>query len=878
MTRKTPVWRRYLRFWGADVAADVDEELRFHVEMRVEEYVARGMTEEEARRAVMERLGDVDAARAECIALGKVREKSERQADFLDGLRADVRFALRSLARTPGWTAVALLTIALGVGATTTVLSVADRLVVRPIPYPDASRVFVLRRMAVIGERDARWPLPAAAVDELRDNARSIEATAPFGRATGQLGAGPDTITVHAAVIDTGFLAFAGAHPIAGRNFTAEESLPDGPGVMLLAEDFWRRQYGGSHDVIGKVVRLNSRPRTIIGVLPASLALPDLNIQRPDIWIPFRPNQGSLGVAVRLSRDVSAKVATDELTGILERSHVDDFPPPNGAPWRLQLSRPGDDLHFRQALLMLTGAVVLLLLVACTNVAHLLLARGAARQRELAVRHALGAARPRLLRQLITESVVLAMMGGALAALMGWAGLRLLAAARPANLVPLSYVSMHRGVISLASALAVAAGLAVGLVSALRSAHRDLGTSLRMGASTTPLAGRRLRAVLVVGEVALSATLLVGALLLIHTVFDLQRTPLGFDPRGIYGVRFDARGPVTTENRSAFAALLRERSAGMPGVGSVTTAALVLPLATAVSKLETPEHPSNGGPPGSTHLSYVERDYFSTMGIPLLAGRTFDDGSAARNEVIVSRSLADELWPDGIAVGRRFRNTFSGPILPPTPWLTVIGVVPDVVANLLQDAAEPTLYRPAGGEDGFPQVTVIVRLHGEDAGAQLKELATLAGPSWSKPSIENVRETLDESMAGPRFTMRVLVVFAALGVLLAAIGLFGVISYNVGQRTREIGVRMTLGATRGSIARLVVGDGVRLALLGIAVGLLGAVAATRLIQNLLYGVPRLDPFAFGLGATLLLVVSAAACVVPMLRATGVDPAIAVRSE
>lgn len=878
---KTPAWRRYLRFWGADVADDVDEELRFHIEMRVDEYVARGMTEDEARRAVMERLGDLDAARAECIALGKVREKHARQADFLDGLRADLRFAFRSLARTPGWTVVALLTIALGIGATTTVFHVADTLLIRPLPYPGSSRVYIAWRTFAVDGETAFSGVPLAAVREWRESSRSIEAAVPFSRAHGLLGTGPDAMTMDAAVVDTAFLAFAGVRPLIGRNFTAEETSPGGPGALILTEELWHTQYGGSPDVIGKVVQFKGELRTIVGVTPASLTIPDFRAEAADVLLPLvltpgRPHWG--GVMVRLRHGISRDLAEAELGAISKRTGImtEKAVP---MPMELRLTRPQDRLRIRQALVMLTGAVALLLLVACTNVAHLLLARGVARQRELAVRHALGAGRARLVHQLVTESVVLATIGGALAAVVGWGGLELLTALRPERLVALTHVPARHGVFDVAAVLAITCGLVIGLLAALRSAHHHLGTSLRGGASSMSTDGRRLRSALVVGEVALSTTLLVGALLLIHAVFDLQHTRLGFDASDLYAVTFPMREGKTPAESAAFGALLRERAERIPGSGQMTLAVGAPGIGNfiALSAFETPGHPTIGIAPQGTEQNFVAPDYFSVMGMPLIAGRTFDNGSAARNEVIVNSSLAHQLWPDSDAIGRRFRNTVRRPDRPAEEWQTVIGIVPDVVRSLMEPASQPAVYRPLSATEER-QIALLVRVRREDAAALLGSFAASVSPGPSKPVIENVRQKLEKSIAEQRFTMCVLVALAALGVLLAAVGLFGVISYNVGQRTREIGVRMTLGATRASIARLVVGDGIRLALLGTAVGLLGSVAATRLIRGLLHGVSPLDPFSFGLGALLLLAISVVACAAPMLRATAVDPVVAVRAE
>ena len=886
--KQTPSWRRYLRFWRNDIVEDVDDELRFHTHMRVAEYVAKGLSEEDARRAVAERLGDVDVAKAQCVEQGEIRERHARNADFLEGVRADIRFALRSLAHAPGWTAIALLTIGLGVGATTTVFTVADALLVRPFPYRDASRVYIASRSFTVEGRTIPSRLPSGILPVWREYARTIESAVQYaGGNPSWMATSRDSVQVTLATMDSGFMAFAGIHPLIGRNFDAAEMTQGGPGAIVLDERFWRQYYGGSRDVIGSVVRIEGKPYAVVGVVPASFFIPEFRGERADVYAALpQVADGRASYLVRLRPGVTPKVATEELETLLENAHVFDLKPLPG-PMPLHLTRPQDWLGIRQALVMLTAAVALLLLVACTNVAHLLLARGATRQRELAVRHALGAGRSRLIRQLVTESAVLALLGGTLAVLTGWAGLHLVSALRPPSMVALTYVSADGRVLVIAAALAILAGIGVGLLAGLKTARRDLATTLRSGTTSTSLGGRRLRGALVVGEVALSGTLLVGALLLIHSLFELQRTNLGFDARELYAVSFVPNNKQAAAARAELEARLRDPALQASVVEGVTIGGVPGPRSDKrIGRYETPDRPASETDATQVTDQYlVAPDYFATMRIPLLAGHTFDNGSPARHEVIISETLARATWPDGRAVGHVMRNAMSrthGPNEhgPNEPWQTVIGVVPDVATSLLDGPGHPALYQPidsTGGVGAFGILPVIVRLRGENATSRLEQLARSVHPR-GETTISNVRDAIDGTLAEPRFTMRILVAFASLGVLLAAIGLFGVISYTVSQRTREIGVRMTLGASRGSIARLVVGDGVRLALLGILVGLAGAVAGTRLIQGLLYGVPGVDPFALGGGAIVLLAVTVVACAVPMWRATGVDPVISVRAE
>src|SRR4051812_23086616 len=798
------------------------------------------------------------------------RSPTWRRYRLLDSLHADVRYALRSLGRAPGWTAVALLTIALGIGATTAGFRVADSLLVRPMRYRDASRVFVFRRLFDLGNRQATAPFAPIVVRAFREHARSVEAVAPLRAQSGELSAGADTMRVEVAMIDSAFLPLAGVHPIIGRNFTAAESVPNGPAVMLLGEDLWRRQYGAAHDVIGKVVQLSGQSTTIVGVVPASLSLPELRRAKAAVWVPYQEDVVD-AVAVRLKPGVSREAALEELTGIVKQS-AEDKPWWRDIRYHVRLVRPQELLEFRQALAMLTGAVALLLLVACTNVAHLLLARGAARQRELAIRHALGAGRKRLVRQLVTETLVIAAIGGALAMPVAWAALHLLQALRPESLVALSYVQGDRGIVTMSAVLAIAAGLAIGVGSALRSARRDLALALRANMSGMAT-GRRLRGALVVGEIALSATLLVGALLLIHALYDLERKQLGFDASGLYSITFrrSQGGPsVATTNAGA----ILERALH---IRTVERAAVATAGGGAIATFETSTRRAPNEAPAATGMTAIGPEYFSVMGMPLLAGRMFDNESAVRHEVIVNATLARMLSPDANPLGIRFRNT--RPIAFAKDWLTVIGVAPDVVDNLLARAPQPQIYAPFGdSRASMGDVVLYVKLRAEPSIESLTRFAESMQPSGTKPVIANVRQRIDDSAAEPRFAMRIMTMFAALGVVLAAIGLYGVISYTVGQRTREIGVRMTLGASRSSIARLVVGECVRLAVIGIGIGLAGALAGTRLIQGLLYGVPRVDPFAFSAGAAALLAVAIIACVVPTWRATRVDPVVAVRAE
>jgi putative ABC transport system permease protein len=879
--RNPAAWRRYLRFWGSNIPDDVDAEIAFHMEMRIDEYVARGMTRADARRAVLDRLGDVDSAKAESIRVLDAGARDARNASVLESLAGDFAFAVRSLRRSPGWTTVVLLTIALGVGATTAVFSVADSLLLRPLDYPDASHVVVISREVILGSRSVMGPMRLDAVHAWQAGVRTLEQIQPFSRTEVQLGAGADASTIDAGVIDTGFFAFAGAHPIIGRAFTAADILPNSQKVLLLSEGLWRSRFGAARDVVGTTTQIGSETYTIVGVAPATLMLPELDLPRSDVWLPFvvHPNERTTSLLARTASGGSAVAAAAELQAILDRTGLD---PMAGLTTAMSVRRPTDTFGFRRALLMLSGAVALLLLVSCINLAHLLLARGVSRERELAVRYALGAGRSRLIRLLVMESLIVAAAGGAIAVFVGWAGLRLLAASHPAKMFAFSHVTPDRSLVIVAAVVACVAGISIGMLTALRTARAGIAESLRGATFSSNARGSRLRSTLVIGEVALSAVLLVGALLLIHAVYDLQRTRLGFDVHHLFSVTFDTRTPRLAQpaQRAAFAELLRTEARRLPGVDGVTIADIPpINSRRLLASLESEEHPAPPDAPATATPSIaIANDFFRAMRMRLIAGRPFNSRSAADNETIISQTLARSLWPDGDAVGRRFRQA-AVPGFPATGWWTVIGVVPDVVTHSLLDTKpEPAIYRAIADDWDMTNITLIVRVAGGDAAGALRRLSTSVQPGPTMPRIRDLERELNETAAEPRFTMVVLITFAALAVVLAATGLYGVIAYAVAQRTREIGVRIALGATRPLIARLVVGNGLRLAVSGVVVGLAGSVAATRVIEHLLYGVSRFDAFAFAGGAVFLVTVSGIACVVPMLRATAVDPVVALRTE
>ena len=878
--RVATAWRRYLRFWGPRAAADVEDELRFHVEMRVRDYMARGMSEAEARAATARRLGDLADARAECVTIATRRERRMTRAQLVDAFVQDMKFALRTLGRQKGWTAVAILTLALGIGANTAVFSVVNSLLLQPLPYPNADRIAIVFQQPNQGNSTGInvmiTPRPAV-VRAWRESSRSFDALEAYHTTDMTLRDRDGTTSVvHAAAILASFPRFTGQRPLIGRVFT-EAEVNEKARLVLLGEGIWRSRFGSDPRVLGTTISLDDMHYTIVGVMPAAFRVPRVFQEYTDIWKPLDLREEGVGLSAvgRLKPGVSTAVATrdlDSVTARLERAQA------NSVAFTTKLVAPSKMVSFRDSLLMLTAAVALVLLIACANVAHLLLARAAARQRELAIRAALGAGRARLFRQLVTESLVLAAAGCLGGILVGWAGLHVLVSLRPASLSELSAARMDGTTLGVTIALAVVTGIVFGVVGALQAARHSTHESLKAGSLSASNTRRhnRVRSLLVVSEMALSATLLVGATLLVRSVGRLQSIDPGFEPAGLYGIQLalpEKRYGEAAKKR--FHAEFVARARVLPGVQAVTLTSGAPPSR---SFLIGALHIEGDPPPKAGTTSFldyndVDPDYFRVMGIRLLHGRTFDDTTAESRQVIVNQSMARKHWRGGDAVGKRLRVLFNGK----GEWLTVIGVAADAsTGGLTAEASQPMFYRT--GQNRY-QPSVIVRTQGNASPiASLRSLLATMDPRLSPPSVSDVDRAMRESIAGPRFTMLLLSVFTAMALVLAAVGLYGVMSYAVAQRTREIGIRIALGATRRNIARSVVARGVLLAASGIVLGLVGAHWATKLIEKMLYGIPRTDPASFIVGSAVLLGTTLLACVVPMRRAVAVDPLIAMRSE
>lgn len=909
--RRAFTWRRYLRFWGPHAASDVDDELRFHLEMRERDYLLRGMSPLDARAAASRRLGSLDTARAACVHIVHRRERRMARAELIDVLRQDIRFALRTLGRQKAWTAVAVLTLALGIGANTAMFSVVENALWHSLPYPHSDRlVFMLQQPKEGGDASHAGVFTEPSVSVARswlEGSRSfLELTAftsrdALVRARNAAPGGSESGTeegatlMHEALVMPGFLRFAGGRPLVGRSFTDAEAH-ERAHVAMISEAMWRGRFAGSMSIVGRPIAIDDSIYTIIGVMPAAVRLPR-TLGAPhgtDVWLPRDLSDDSTfspTIIARLRPGISLAAAATRLDSITARSdRAAEARRPAGATgggahtapvlYKTVLLRPGQLTTIKDSLMMLTGAVALVMLIACVNVAHLLLARAANREREMAVRTALGASRARLLRQLVTESLVLASAGCAAGVGVAWLAVQALAALRPANLTELADVRLDGATVWLAVAIAVATGIAFGIVGALHGGRYAAHDALKGGARSVGHTARqrRTRSALVVSEMAVSATLVVGAALLVRSLLHLQTMDPGFRPNGLYSLQFPIVGTSQAEMRRRTAAVraLEDRIRHMPGVRDVVIADAAPPMqGFMMGAVQVEGHAPP--PPGTTSfISYngTEANYFRVLGLRLVQGTSFTDTSKAAAQMVVNEAMARKEWPNQSPIGRRLRivsDDGSG------DWSTVVGVAANArLSGLTGDPNEPALFA-AASEHFNP--TLLIRTAGmAQPIAALRAMVTQANTGLPQPDVKSVADAMAGSIAQQRFTMLLLGVFSVLALVLAAVGLYGVMAYAVAQRTREIGIRMALGASRRDVGRAVVRQGVTLAVIGGAMGLGASIWATSLLSKMLYGVAHTDVVSFVTGAVVLLGTAVVACAVPARRAVSIDPAIAMRAE
>ncbi|HEV8187224.1 MAG TPA: ABC transporter permease [Pyrinomonadaceae bacterium] len=872
--------------------AEIVEELAQHLDDVYERSLKAGLSEAEAKRAALKELADTELQRemrrsqkpaSEAPVAG--RGRTNVLADFLH----DLRYAIRQQRKNPAFTIVAVITLALGIGANTAIFSVVNTILLQPLPYKDPER------LVLVWEENAKQGYPtdtptAANFGDWRDQNQLFEGMAAMAPDSFNLTGSGDPERLEGRRVSASFFPLLGVDPHIGRAFTAAEDQPNSGHVVLLSYGLWQRRFGGDAGVVGKTLNLNGAGYTVVGVMPPRFQFPTPD---DEVWVPiaFTQEQAAdrnshyLKVLGRLKPGVTLAQAQAEMSTIATRLQQ-QYPKTNtdlGAvitPLHEQIV--GD---IKPALLILLGAVGLVLLIACANVANLLLARAAVRQKEIAVRVALGARRRRLIRQFLTESVLLSTLGGLVGLAIAYGGLVVLKSFIPENISQARAISIDYKVLGFTLLVSVATGLVFGLAPAIQAVRFNQIETLKEGGrdAATGGSGKRLRSLLVMAEVAISLVLLIGAGLLINSFLRLRNVDPGFRAENLLTMKIVLPEPKYEKwkMRSTFYSDLIQRVQSLPGVKSaaVTTN---LPLYSQGNSIGVSIEGKPEPPPGQELIvttRIISNGYLDTMSIPLLKGRqlTDQDTDNSQNVAVVSETMARRFWPGEEVVGKRVS---IGKVRSQEDWIQVIGVAKDVRQFELNDDPKPQMYLTYRQFGFFDAQDLVVKTDVDPASMASAVRKAVWEIDKDQP-ISNIRtmETiLAESIARQRFSMLLLAIFAGVALVLAAVGIYGVMSYSVAQRTHEIGIRMALGAQTMTVLKLAIGYGLKLVLAGIAIGLIAAFALTRVMSTLLFGVTATDPTTFALISLLLIAVAAIASYIPARRATRVNPIIALRYE
>lgn len=869
------------------VESELDREMRYHLERQIEENIAAGMNPREAREAALRMFGGVSQLQEEC--------RDVRRTQYLENLLQDLRYTVRMLGKSPAFTVVIVLTLALAIGANSAIFSVIDGILLKPLPYPQPERIV---RVFYRSAEYPKFPVNPWDFMDFRARNRTFESFAVYTHSDVQLsGAGGDPVKLSAFRISSGYFRALGLHPAMGREFDFSEERPGSGNEVILSDRVWRNQFGASADILGKKILLESQPFTVAGVMPPGVDHPGNSYNSVaygdtvDAWTPFtfdgNPNNRGAhyveGIG-RLKPGVTAEQAGADMNGLMTEmaTHYE-----GDKGWTVYTVPLFQEVvgPVHKMLLVLLGAVGLVLLIACVNAANLLLARATARQREIAMRAALGASRGRLVRQMLAESLLISVMGGALGALLAIAGVRVLVTFLPAGFPRLDAIHVNGVVFGFTVAVALATGLVFGLVPALQASRTDLQRGLRDGGRGSSGSGRqtRLRAALVVGEVALACLLLATAGVLLRSFVNLLKTEPGFRPEHVLTAELELPSANYKDGTTIanFYARLLENVNALPAVRA----------AGAGTDLPWTGYDDNMGgfliegktppPHEEFHARYhsASPDYFRALGIPLVRGRFFDqrDTKDSPKALIINDVMARRYWQGEDAVGKRVSFDDKPK---ESDWLTVVGVVGDVKDKPESAGAEPAFWWALAQAPFFRGMTIAVQANGDPTLLTdgLRSVVRELDASLAVAHVRLLDRIAQEQFSTPRFTLFLIGVFASLALLLAAIGIYGVISYSVSQRMHEFGMRVALGASSWNLIRMVMKQGVLLTLIGVALGLGCALVFAGVLDSLLYGVSARDPLTlFGVGA--MAIVTATLATFPSARrATAADPMTSLRAE
>jgi predicted permease len=869
-------------FRRTTVERELDYELRFHFQRQVEKYVLSGLSRQEAMRRARLEFGAMDGVKEDC--------REARGVHFVETLGQDVHYGLRVLGKNPGFTVIAVLTLALAIGATTAIFSVLYAVLLRPLPYQDAARLMVLNETTPkVGAVSVSYPNFL----DWRTASHAFSQMAAVHQVGFNLAGISQPENISGDAVSPAFLSTIGVRPFLGRDFNASEENAGTPPVLLLSYQLWQSHFGSDTSAVGKTITLDGRSLTIVGVLPANFR----GLDRTDVIVPIgvwatnnpedaagRGNRGDTAVVGRLAPGVTFPQARAEMEGVAARL-AKEYPASNDQ-FGVSLTPIRDQFvaDTRPAILILFGAVMFVLLIACANVANLFLVRGEARTKEIALRIAFGASRSRIIRQMLTESFVLALLGGALGVALAIGGIHGIAQLIPADMLSGAIVNVNSAVFLFAAGVVVLAAFIFGLAPALHSTNPDVQSELKEAGRTASsgAAQNKVRRALAITEISLALILLAGAGLMTKSLYRLMEVNPGFRPDRVLTMELNLRTQQYSKDPAImnFWQQLLDGVSALPGVESASVGT-VAPLTNSHSRaditIEGMAQPKPGSyPHPDVHI--VSPGYVTALGILLLSGRTFTlaDNENAPHVGMINAMMATRYFPNGDLIGKRFMFGHPGE---KADWITIVGVVGDTKLYGLANPARLEVYVPFR-QSPASDMDLIVKSGTDPAALTSAIRGVVASIDHDQPlfAISTMDALVSDSVSTRRITLMLLGLFSTLALTLAAIGIYGVISFSVAQRTHEIGIRMALGATRKEVLRMVLRLGAKIAFIGVAIGLAVSIGLARLMSSLLFSVSPNDPLTLAGVAFVLIVVAMLACYIPARRATKVDPMVALRYE